>query len=114
MVRGPEALEEQSDTYHFALDLTTAVEQETGSLAAMVDDLEESLDVQDVENLRELFESMYEGLVTFKETHAKVRDKTKMSRLSSVGFLLDSCFLDALCFAHWLTSCWCLVPWTTR
>ena len=35
------------------------------------------LDVQDVEDLREISESMYEGLATIRETHAKLREKTR-------------------------------------
>ena len=43
----------------------------------MVEELEDTLDVQDVEVLRELSESMYEGLATTRETHAKLREKTR-------------------------------------
>ena len=56
--------EEESDnfTYIFEPDLTMAFEKEMDSLAAVVGDLEKSLDVQDLEELRELSVSMYEGL----------------------------------------------------
>ena len=40
----------------------------------MVEELEDTLDVQDVEDLRA---SMYEGLATIKETHAKLREQTR-------------------------------------
>ena len=46
-------------------------------LASVVEELEDTLGVQDVEDLRELSESMYEGLATIKETHAKLREKTR-------------------------------------
>ena len=46
-------------------------------LASVVEELEDTLDVQDVEDLRELSESMYEGLATIKETHTKLREKTR-------------------------------------
>ena len=46
-------------------------------LASAVEELEDTLDVQDVKDLRELSESMYEGLATIRETHAKLRKKTR-------------------------------------
>ena len=48
-------------------------------LASVVEELEDTLGVQDVEDLREFSESMYEGLATIKETHAKLREKTRSS-----------------------------------
>ena len=58
-------------------DLTAAFEREMDELASVVEELEDTLDVQVVEDLRELSESMYEGLVTTRETHAKLREKTR-------------------------------------
>ena len=52
-------------------DLTAAFEREMDELASMVGELGDTLDEQDVEDLRELSESMYEGLGTIRETHAK-------------------------------------------
>ena len=46
-------------------------------LAPAEEELEDTLDVQDAEDLRELSVSMYEGLATIKETHAKLREKTR-------------------------------------
>ena len=46
-------------------------------LASVVEEREDTLDVQDVEDLREITESMYEGLATICETHAKLREKTR-------------------------------------
>ena len=43
-----------------------------GELASVVEKLEDTLDVQDVEDLRELSKRMYEGLATIRETHAAV------------------------------------------
>ena len=56
-------------------------EEETDSTGAfereMVEELEGTSDGQDVEDLRELAESMYEGLATIRETHAMLREKTR-------------------------------------
>ena len=57
--------------------MTTAFEREMDKLASVVEELEDTSGVQDVEDLRELSESMYEGLATIKETHAKLREKTE-------------------------------------
>ena len=46
-------------------------------LASVVEELEDTLDVQDLEDLGEPSESMYEGLENIKETRAKLRDKTR-------------------------------------
>ena len=51
-------------------------------LASVVEELEDNLDVQDVEDLRELSESMYEGLATIRETHAKLREKRRIAVIS--------------------------------
>ena len=40
-------------------------------LASVVEELEDTLDVQDVEDLRALSESMCEGLAPIRERHAK-------------------------------------------
>ena len=40
-------------------------------LASVVQELEDTLDVHDVEDLRELSDSMCEGLATIRETRAK-------------------------------------------
>ena len=58
-------------------DLTAPFEREMDELVSVVEELEDTLDVQDVEDLRELSESMYEGLATIRETHAKLREKTR-------------------------------------
>ena len=62
-------------------DLQAAFEREMDELASVVEELEDTVDVQDVEDLRELAGSMYEGLATIRETHAKLREKTRESRL---------------------------------
>ena len=46
-------------------------------LASNAEQLEDTSDVQDVEDLRELSEPMYEGLATIRETHTKLREKTR-------------------------------------
>ena len=43
-----------------------------GSLTAVAVDIEESLDVQDLEDLREFFVEMDAGLAKINETHAKL------------------------------------------
>ena len=43
----------------------------------VVEELEDTLGVQDVEDVRELSESMSEGLATITETHAHLREKTR-------------------------------------
>ena len=48
-------------------------ELEMDELALVVEELEDTLDVQDVEDQRELSESMYELLATIRQTHAKLR-----------------------------------------
>ena len=58
-------------------DLTAAFEREMDELASVVEELEDTLDVQDVEHLRELSESLYEGLAAIKDTHAKLSDQTR-------------------------------------
>ena len=60
-------------------DLTTAFEREMDELASVVEELEDTLGVQDVEDLREFSESVYERPATIKETHAKLREKTRSS-----------------------------------
>ena len=77
-------------------DLTTAFERE-------MDQPEDTLDVQDVEDLRELPESMKEGLATIKETHAKLRENEEsrltafLVRLFSRNFWFASVILEW----HW-------------
>ena len=46
-----------------------AAKREMDEVASVVDESEDTLDVQDVEDLRALSESMYEGLATIRETH---------------------------------------------
>ena len=58
-------------------DLTTAFEREMDELALVVEELEDTLDVQDVLVLQALSEFMYEGLATIRETHAMLREKTR-------------------------------------
>ena len=68
---------EEEESCEEESDLTAAFEREMDELASVVEELEDTLDVQDVEDLRELSDSMYEGLATIKETHAKLREKTR-------------------------------------
>ena len=69
----------------------------TDSLAAAVVDMEKSLDVQDLEDLRELSDTMYDGLATTRETHAKLRKTKNTSELPKVVYSI--CF-DSFGFAH--------------
>ena len=86
-----ESCEEESD-------LTTAFEREMDELASVVEELEDTLDVED---LRERSESMNEGLL--KETHAKLRENEEsrlpafLVRLFSRSFRFTTCILDR----HW-------------
>ena len=68
---------EEEESCEEESDMTTTFEREMDDLVSVVEELEDTLVVQDVENLRELSESMYEGLATIKETHAKLRAKTR-------------------------------------
>ena len=68
--------------------MTAAFEREMDELVSVVEELEDTLDVQDVEHLRELSESMYEA--TIKETH-KVEGENEEP--SKPAFLV-SCFLS--------------------
>ena len=106
-------------------DLTTAFEREMDELASVVEELEDTLGVQDVEDLREFSRSVYEGPATIKETHAKLKKKTRSSHaaffsrhasLSGTGRgkgktrpkggsvhqkkLVTRCF-DCIRFGHW-------------
>ena len=56
---------------------TAAFEREMDELASVVEELEDTLDVQNVEDLRHHSESMYERLATIDETRAKLREKTR-------------------------------------
>ena len=78
MVRETEALDYQEgpDTFLHEPDFATASNQKCLFFEALEDNLEESLGVPNFEDSRELSESMYEGLATIKETHAKLRKKT--------------------------------------
>ena len=58
-------------------DLTAAFEREMDELVSVVEELEDTLDVQDVNRRRELSEPMYEGLARIRQTHAKLREKTR-------------------------------------
>eukprot|EP00975_Prorocentrum_lima_P022161 4662731-Prorocentrum_lima.AAC.1 len=58
-------------------DFSVIFDQELNALAAMVDDCASQLAEDDIEDLRELADHTYEGLVTIKETHAKIREKAK-------------------------------------
>ena len=73
------------------------------SMAAAADDLEQSLDVQDWEGLRELSHTMYEGLATITQPLVKLTEENETLWIFSVVFLLNSLFLNAPWFAHWLT-----------
>ena len=68
---------EEEESGEEETDLTAAFEREMEELASVVEELEDTLDVQDVEDLRELSEYMYEGLATIRETHAKLKEKTR-------------------------------------
>ena len=59
-------------------DLTEAFEREMDELAPVVEELDDTFDVQDAEDLREVSESMYEGLATIRETHV-LRELTQLS-----------------------------------
>ena len=60
-----------------------AAKREMDELASVVDELENTLDVQDVEDLRELSESMYEGLATIRETHKDEESRLPASSSAS-------------------------------
>ena len=68
---------EEEDSCAEQSDITTAFEREMDELASVVDELEGTLDVKDVEDLRELSESMYEGLATIRETHPRLRERPR-------------------------------------
>ena len=68
---------EEEESCEEKSDLPRAFEREMDELVSVVEELEDTSDVQDVEDLRELSESMYEGLATIRETHAKLREKTR-------------------------------------
>ena len=59
-------------------DLTAAFEREMDELAPVVEELDDTFDVQDAEDLREVSESMSEGLATIRETHV-LRELTQLS-----------------------------------
>ena len=59
--------------------MTTAFKREMDVLASVVEELEDTLGVHDVEDVQEFSESVYEGPATIKETHAKLREKTRSS-----------------------------------
>ena len=94
---------EEEESCEEESDLTTAFEREMDKLASVVEELEDTLDVQDVDDLRELSESMYEGLATIKETHAKLRDNEEsrlpafLVSLFSRSFRFTTCILER----HW-------------
>ena len=58
-------------------DLTAAFGREMDKLALVVEELEDKVDVQGVEDVREFSESMNEVLATIRETHAKLWEKTR-------------------------------------
>ena len=70
---------EEEESCEDESDLTTAFKREMDALASVVEELEDTLGVQEVEDLREFSESMYEELATIKETQAKLREKTRSS-----------------------------------
>ena len=67
---------EEEESCEEESDLTAAFEREMDELVSVVEELEDTLDVQNVNRRRELSESMYEGLASIRETHAKLREKT--------------------------------------
>ena len=60
-----DASSEEEESGEEETDLTTAFEREMDELASVMEELEDTLNVQDVQDLRELSASMYEGLATF-------------------------------------------------
>ena len=86
---------EEEESCEEESDLTAAFEREMDELASVVEELADTLDVQDVEDLRELSDSMYEGLATIKKTHAKLREKTRnRGYLFSRSFRFTTCILE--------------------
>ena len=53
---------EEEESCEEESDLTAAFEREMDEVSSVVEELEDTLDIQDFEDLRELSESMYEGL----------------------------------------------------
>ena len=92
---------EEEESCEEESDLTTVFEHEMDELASVVEELEDTLGVQDVEDLRELSGSMYEGLATIQETHAQLSEKSRLPaflvRLFSRSFRFTTCILER----HW-------------
>ena len=68
---------EEEESGEEETDLTAAFAREMDELASVVEELENTLDLQDVEDLREPTKSTYEALATIRETHAKLIEKTR-------------------------------------
>ena len=71
---------EEEDSCEEESDLTAAFEREMDELVSVPEELDDTLDVQYVEDIRELAESMYKGLATIREAHGKLREKTRSRR----------------------------------
>ena len=69
--------EEQDYDQDEGEDVSQAFDREMDALAAMVDECADTIDENDLEDLRELTDQTHEGLVTIKETHARLREKAK-------------------------------------
>ena len=76
---------EEEDSCEEESDLTAAFEREMDELASVVEELEDTLDVQGVKDLRELSESMYEGLATIQVGGENEESRLPASRQSSMS-----------------------------
>ena len=95
---------EEEESCEEESDLTAAFEREMDDLASVVEELDDTLGVPAVEDLRERSESMCEGLATLKETHAKVEGENEESRLPAFFVSLFSHsfpFATVICERHW-------------
>ena len=76
---------EEEDSCEEESDLTAAFEREMDELASVVEELEDTLDVQGVKDLREFSESMYEGLATILIGGENEESRLPASRQSSMS-----------------------------
>ena len=95
---------EEEESCDEELDLTAAFEREMDELASVFEELEDTLDVEDFEDLRELSESMYEGLCHHLRDTRKAERENEESRLPA--FLVSLCsrsfrFATCLLERHW-------------
>ena len=95
---------EEEDSCEEESDLTPAFEREMDELASVPEELDDTSDVQDVDDIRELAESMSQGLATIREAHGKLREENEES---PVPAFLVSLFSRSFRFAtviherHW-------------